>query len=91
MERVLKPDGKQFRKASRRYCVGVDGGVVGSMTRNSSSMFSPMSWRARSAPETVAGRWRGRESLVMLLCSECFVKVKSVGKRFGRYVEVSQT
>ena len=62
LDRVLKPEGKHVMNASRRYLRSSSGLSEGNRNRNSSSMFSPRSWRARSA----SVRWRGRRVPVML-------------------------
>lgn len=85
-ERVLKPEGKQFWKASRRYLPASEGAEEGSRKRKSVSTCEPRSSRAWTAEVGVGGR----VSAVVVLRRPVGVRVKRVGKRLGRYVSVSQ-
>jgi len=93
-ERVLKPEGVQFTKASRRYFWGSWGGVLvvlvmGSRMKNSVSMFEPSNCSAVSA--SLSSKWSGECSPVTVLRRVLAVAVVwyMVGKRVGRYVDVS--
>lgn len=87
LERVLKPLGKQFMNASRRYFFSSSAFLLGSMRRNSVSTFSPRICNAFSASSSL--RVRGITSPVTLLTKASLLCLYTVGNRVGRYVDVS--
>jgi hypothetical protein len=90
-ERVLKPEGKQFMKACKLYVVSSvsEEGGLGSMRRNSVSMFSPS--KRNIVSSSPSRRCNGISSPVTLFFNIFPFSTKwyTVGNRAGKYVDTS--